>query len=100
MPIYDKIARTAGEMREAARHQARTTPALAEVALIYSQDSRWSVEHERHSRDYDPIAVINDRYLPFAAAGIRVDVVPPDADRSAYRLIIAPDLTLLDTAPA
>lgn len=46
------------------------------------------------------ITVMNDRYLPFAAAGIRVDVVPPDADLSAYRLLLVPYLTLLDTALA
>ena len=100
MPIYDEIARTADEMRRAAPYLAGTTPAPAEVALIYSQDSRWSIEQERHTRDYDPVAVMKDWYRPFATAGIRVDVVPPDADLSRYRLVLAPQLTVLDAAAA
>ena len=100
MPIYDEIARTADEMRRAAPYLAGTTPAPAEVALLYSQDSRWSIEHERHTRDYDPVAVMKDWYRPFAAAGIRVDVVPPDADLSRYRLVLAPQLTVIDAATA
>jgi beta-galactosidase len=100
MPIYDEIARTADEMRRAAPYLAGTTPAAAEVALIYSQDSRWSIEQERHTRDYDPVAVMKDWYRPFATAGIRVDVVAPDADLSGYRLVLAPQLTVLDAATA
>ncbi|WP_375286235.1 beta-galactosidase [Sphingomonas sp.] len=100
MPIYDEIARTADEMRRAAPYLAGTTPAPAEVALIYSQDSRWSIEQERHTRDYDPVAVMKDWYRPFHAAGIRVDVVAPNADLSRYRLVLAPQLTVLDAAIA
>jgi beta-galactosidase len=99
-PIYDEIARTAGEMQVAARHLSGTVPAPAEVALIYSQDSRWSIEHERHSADYDPVAVMKDWYRPFAAAGIPVDVVAPDADLSRYRLVLAPQLMVLDAVTA
>lgn len=100
MPIYDEIARTADEMRRAAPYLAGTTPAPAEVALIYSQDSRWSIEQERHTRDYDPVAVMKDWFRPFAAAGIRVDVVAADVDLSRYRLVLAPQLTVLNAATA
>lgn len=100
MPIFDEIARTAAELHVAAQYLVGTTPAPAEVALIYSQESRWSIEHERHSRDYDPVAVLKDWYRPFASAGIPVDVVAPDTDLSRYRLVMAPQMTVLDAATA
>ena len=100
MPVFDEIARTAREMAAMSRWLKDTQPEKAEVALLYSQESRWAIEAERHSRDYDPVATITDWYRPFADDGYRVDVLPPDADLAGYRLVVAPNLTILsgDTA--
>ncbi|MCW3834788.1 beta-galactosidase [Sphingomonas canadensis] len=100
MPIYDEIARTGEEFARAAPHLAGTTVPRAEIALIYSQESRWAIENERHSRDYDPVAVLKDWYRPFAAKGYRIDVVPPGADLTGYRLVLAPNLNLIDESVA
>jgi len=100
MPIYEEIARTGAEFAAAGRHLAGTIVPPAEIALIYSQDSRWAIENERHSRDYDPVAVLKDWYRPFAAAGLAIDVVSPSADLSGYRLVLAPNLNLLNEATA
>lgn len=100
MPIYSEIAQTGAEFAVAAKHLADTTVPRAEIALIYSQDSRWAIENERHSRDYDPVSVLKDWYRPFAEAGHAVDVVPPDGDLSGYRLVMAPNLNLLDETTA
>lgn len=100
MPIYDEIARTADELRRAVPYLAGTRPAPAQVALVYSQDSRWAVEQERHTKDYDPVAVLKNWYRPFAAAHVAVDVIPPDADMTPYRLVVAPNLNVLDATTA
>lgn len=43
---------------------------------------------------------MKDWHRPFAAAGIRVDVVTPGADLLRYRLVLAPQLAVLDAATA
>lgn len=98
MPIYDEIARTAAEFSAAERHLNGTVVPRAEIAMVYSQDSRWAIENERHSRDYDPVVVLKDWYRPFAETGHAIDVVHPGADLSGYRLVLAPNLNLLDEA--
>ncbi len=100
MPIFDEIARTGSEFAAAAPYLAGTSVPQAKVALIYSQESRWATENERHHRDYDPVAVLKDWYRPFAAAGQAIDVVAPDTDLAGYRMVLAPNLNLLDAATA
>lgn len=100
MPIFDEIARTAREMAAISRYLRDTRPAKAEVAILYSQESRWAIEAERHSRDYDPVATITGWYRPFAEAGHPIDVLPPDADLTAYRLVVAPNINLLTAETA
>lgn len=100
MPVHAEIARTAAEFAQAGRYLVGTAPAPAQVAMIYSQDSRWAIEQERHAKDYDPVQVLKDWYRPFAAARVPVDVVPPEADLSRYRLVLAPSLNILDAAAA
>lgn len=100
MPIYDEIARTAAEFGRMRPFLASSTPVPAEVALVYSQESRWAIEQARHARDYDPVAIMKAWYRPFAVSGIAVDVVPPDADLSRYKLVLAPQLNVVDAGTA
>lgn len=100
MPVYAEIARTGAEFAKAAPWLTGTQPVVAQVAIVYSQDSRWAIENERHSRDYDPVAVLKQWYRPLAVTGHRVDVLPPDADFSAYKLVLAPNLNVLDDETA
>lgn len=99
MPIYAEIAKTAGEFAKAAPLLAGTGP-RASIAMLYAHDSRWAVDQERHSRDYDPVVTMKDWYRPFAARGRMVDVLPIDADLSGYALVVAPLLNILDQATA
>lgn len=100
MPIFAEIARIGAEFKAAASALSGTAAAAAEVAILYSQESRWAVESERHHRDYDPVAVMKDWYRPFAAGGRAIDVIGPEADLSRYRLVLAPNLNVLDAALA
>lgn len=100
MPIFDEIARTGSELAAAAPHLTGTSAPRAKVALVYSQESRWATENERHHRDYDPVAILRDWYRPYAAAGHAIDVVSPDADLAGYQLVLAPNLNLLSAATA
>ena len=99
MPVYSEIARTADEFARIGPLVTGTTP-QAEIAMLYSRDSRWAIEHQRFARDYDPVAVMKDWYRPLFAAGRAIDVLPPGADLSRYRLVLAPSLNVLDGTTA
>jgi len=99
MPIYPEIARTAAEFAKAGPLLAGTAPE-ADIAMLYSRDSRWAIEQQSFARDYDPVAVMKDWYRPLFAAGRMVDVLAPDADLSRYKLVLAPSLHMLDPATA
>lgn len=99
-PIYREIARTAREMSDLSALLGGTQPNHARVAMIYAQDGRWAIEQQRHTRDYDPVAVMKDWYRPLAGLGMAVDVLSPDADLSSYGLVVAPQLNVLSAATA
>ncbi|WP_447764203.1 beta-galactosidase [Sphingopyxis panaciterrae] len=97
--IFDEIARTAAEFAKVGALLAETAP-RADVAMIYSQDSRWALEGQRFAREYDPVAVMKSWYRPFHERGVTVDVLPPDAELTKYRLVVAPALNLIDRGAA
>ncbi|WP_328872393.1 beta-galactosidase [Streptomyces sp. NBC_00287] len=69
----------------------------AEVAIVWDWNSRWAMElpsqpsAELHFQD-----LVRAWYEPLWRAGVAVDFVRPDADLSAYRLVLAPSLYLVD----
>lgn len=99
MPIYPEIAKTAAEFAKVGPLLAGTTP-QADIAILYSRDSRWAIEQQSFARDYDAVGTMKDWYRPLFVAGRTVDVLPPSADLSRYRLVLAPSLNVLDAATA
>ena len=73
-----------------------STPAPARVAILNSYDSRWSIQWQRHHRDFDYVAHLLHYYRPLAARNIAVDVVSADAPLDGYKLVIAPALLILN----
>jgi beta-galactosidase len=65
------------------------------VAILHDYDSRWAIEFQRHSRDFDPIAVLLDDYRPLRDAVQSVDIVSPTEPLDSYRLVLAPWLNVL-----
>ncbi|MBC2664215.1 beta-galactosidase [Novosphingobium flavum] len=98
-PIQPEIARTATELNSAANLLADTTP-LAKVAMLFSYDSRWAIDLQRHHRDFDPVKAFTAFYRPLRVQAQGVDVISPGANLSAYRLVVAPDLMVLDQRQA
>jgi beta-galactosidase len=73
----------------------------AEVALLYDLESIWAQELEwRPSEDLDPRERIRAYYERLWRDGVTVDLAPPSADLSAYKLVVAPASYLLSTADA
>lgn len=70
----------------------------AKIALLNSYDSRWSIDWQRHHRDFDYVRHLEHYYRPIAARNIPVDVISADAPLDGYRMVIAPALLLLNEA--
>ena len=98
-PIYDEIARLSGEMVRAAPLLGGTTPA-SDVAMIFSYDSRWAIDIQRHHREFDPIKAFVDHYRPIRVQAQGVDVVSPQADIARYPLVVAPTLNVVTAEQA
>lgn len=67
-----------------------------EVALLFDWESWWASDLDsRPSVLTDQTEALLDAYSPLVSRGIGVDVVHPDSDLSAYKVIVAPSLYLL-----
>ena len=90
------------EVQQLGRDFATVSPLLAgskiisQVALLNSYDSRWSVQWQRHHRDFDYVAHFDHYYRPLAARNVSADVISADAPLKGYRLVIAPALLILN----
>jgi len=90
------------EVRQLGRDFAATSALLcgstitSDVALLNSYDSRWSIQWQRHHRDFDYVAHFNHYYRPLAARNIAADVISADTPPDDYKLVIAPALLILN----
>lgn len=77
------------------------TRSTAEVALLWDWSSWWAATGEGLPTDrLDPLAALRAWHRPLWDARVAVDVVPPDADLSAYRVVLAPALHVVTAAVA
>jgi len=94
VPLYEEIQQIGREFARAAPVLESTSP-VSDVAILHDYDSRWAIEFQRHSRDYDPVAVLLDYYRPLRDAVQSVDIVSPTQPLDGYRLVVAPWLNVL-----
>ena len=75
--------------------------APAEVAIVWDWENWWALEAPDHpSNDLRFADRVLDHYRPLWHANIPVDFAHPHADLSGYRLVIVPNLYLVDDAGA
>lgn len=94
VPVYDEIRRTGEELDRLAPVLSGTTP-HADVAMLYSYESRWAIEWQKHTNKFDSVDEIARYYGPLRRATQSVDVLSPDADLSQYKLVVAPAFNLV-----
>jgi beta-galactosidase len=99
VPVFDEVAATGQELAEASSLLAGTEPA-AKVAMLFSYDSRWAIDLQRHHKDFDPVAEFVSLYRPLRVQSQGVAVLPVEADLSRYPLVVAPSLNVLTKAQA
>lgn len=93
-PFYYEAQALAKDMRTVSDLVADSAPVSA-TALLNDYDSRWSIQWQRHHRDFDYVAHFNHYYRPLAQANIATDVVSADAELDGYKLVIAPALLIM-----
>nr|BFE60944.1 beta-galactosidase [Dactylosporangium thailandense] len=77
------------------------TRVVADCALVFSEESWWAADREGHP--HNGLSYMENAlrwYRSLRDAGITVDVVPPSADLSGYRLIVVPMLYLVSDRDA
>jgi beta-galactosidase len=97
--IFDEIAHIGAEFQRAAPALADTSP-RSEVAMLFSYDSRWAIDKQRHHKDYEPIDAFMAYYRPLRTLAQAVDIIPVDVPLDAYKLVVAPHLNVLSAKDA
>jgi beta-galactosidase len=98
VPLYSEVEQVGREFAKAGPALAGTTP-KSEVAILHSYDSRWAINWQRHNKNFDPVKEILSYYAPLRAISQSIDIVPPTAPLTQYKLVVAPGLNVLsDTA--
>ncbi|MDQ1045821.1 beta-galactosidase [Streptomyces sp. V4I2] len=81
--------------------EVRGSTGTAKVAIVWDWNAWWSVElASQPSGEVRFQDLVRSWYEPLWRAGVAVDFVRPDADLSAYRLVLAPSLYLVDDEAA
>ncbi|MFJ1804741.1 MULTISPECIES: beta-galactosidase [unclassified Streptomyces] len=97
--IWRDVVRLGSDLRSLA--EVRGSTGTAETAIVWDWDAKWAVElPSQPSESVRYLELIRSWYEPLWRAGVAVDFVRPDADLSAYRLVLAPSLYLVDDAGA
>lgn len=96
---YREAAQTAREYHRLWEVLDGTT-VRSQVAMLYDYDSIWASQIQPGFSQNDYKNRIRRFYEPLWRAGVNVDFVPPAADFSPYRVLIAPNLHVLPDALA
>ncbi len=75
-------------------------PPRAEAALLWSYDDLWALQLQPHTQAFSYLRHLFVYYRALQRLGVPVDVVPPSASLTDYKLLIAPTVHLGDPALA
>lgn len=103
-PIYPEIKQLGAEFFQVRSALAGTSP-HADIALLHTYDSRWAIDFQPHTREYDQQQVLLRFYEPLEkiaeSDGQSVDIIDPTrAPLDGYKLLVAPSLNVIDDAMA
>ena len=94
VPLFEEVKQTAEEF-EKAQDAFRGTRVVSQVAILQDYDSRWALEFQKHTNQYNALAVVSSYYRALRKIAQSVDVVSPYAPLTSYKLVVAPDLNVL-----
>jgi beta-galactosidase len=88
-----EVRRTAGEM---AMVGDLAPCAPSPVALVFDYEADWRFGIQPQGRGFSWLRLAFEMYSALRRAGLDVDFVPPDADLSGYKLVVAPSWPRLE----
>ncbi len=98
-PIYDEIARTGAEIARA-WPVLRGTTTVADTLMLFDYPNRWALEREPKTDKYDVWKLFTAYRAALTPVSTGVDVHKGIEDLARYRLVVAPNLYLLNPAKA
>jgi beta-galactosidase len=94
VPLYEEIKIIGSEFAKVESSLRGTIP-VSQVAFLYSYDSRWAIDFQRHTTKYDQIALLKNYYRYLRPLSQSIDVISSSAPLEDYKLIVAPDLNVI-----
>jgi beta-galactosidase len=91
---YQEAAQTAKEFRQLESHFRDTTP-VCDVAILYDYDNLWSLNFQPGFTGNSLQTAIRRYYDALFRAGVNVDIVNRRWELAPYKLVLAPDLSIL-----
>ncbi len=91
---YKEAAQVAKEYRMLEQYLEGTT-VRSDVAIIYDFDTVWALQFQPGYRTNNFEDVMSRYHNALFRAGVNADFIPPCADFSKYKLVLAPDLYVL-----
>jgi len=98
-PFYQDVLALGRDLSAASPVLANTVPA-GEAALLYSFDSRWAIQNQRHTRNFDYVSYLVGCYRPLCERNIPTHILSPDTSLAGYKLVIAPALNIITQTQA
>jgi beta-galactosidase len=96
---YEEIKRMGAELKEIG-DGILASQKKSQVAMLLSYDSRFAFQIQQNNPRFHYPEHFHQIYRAFYQRQASIDVVAPQADLSAYKLVIAPALHLVPTAAA
>jgi beta-galactosidase len=94
-PFYDEAQHIAGEFAGVSGLLAGAT-IPARIAVLHDYDSRWSIQWQRHQREFDYVEHLKHYARPLVLYNLPFDVPSADIPLDGYQVVIAPALLMLD----
>jgi len=69
----------------------------SDVAILYSYDNVWSWRIQKQSSTYSFNDEMVKLYRPFYRKNLNIDVIPASRDISKYKVVLIPNLMIVDT---
>ncbi|ASJ90326.1 beta-galactosidase [Porphyrobacter sp. CACIAM 03H1] len=91
-------AEAADEVRQAAAVLGGIGPqacATAPVALVFSYEAAWVIGIQPQGQSFRYLELVFETYSALRARGLDVDIVPPEADLTGYRMVLVPTLPIV-----
>ena len=92
---YEEV-KAMGQIVQRLGDKLKGSAVRAQTAMLLSYDSRFAFQNQPHNPYLDYPAVFTELYRALWKLNAGVDIVSPAADLSAYRLVVAPMLYIVD----